>query len=212
VSTVFRRLARRPAPPGSEVRPGSVDGPPDGWVRVKPTRAQRAGEAADSVLLRFTGAAAAATTRRQLLRRAGAVGGLLVGLSGTRLFFWTSPAFAAYAANCANCNCLDSGGNLPGPCGPSPICLDRFCGSGGVQCDVSGTQARKQPWSTGTCGGGVDTHMNCWTEDCCNTSWGHKASCCDCCVPNGSGGNCIGCEQNQFKKCICRDHIEGGCA
>jgi hypothetical protein len=212
VSTVFRRLARRPAPPGAEVKLGSLDGPPDGWLRVSPSRVQRVTQAADSLLLRVTGAAATATTRRQLLQRAGAVGGLLIGLSGTRLFFWTSPAYADFAEHCPHCNCQDSGGGLNGPCGPSPLCLDRFCTAGG-QCDTAGTQAWKQkPWASGNCGGGVDTHMNCWTEDCCNTSWGHVATCCDCCVPNGSGGNCSGCEQGTFKKCICRDHLDGGCA
>lgn len=193
-------MSLRAAPQGT--RPPSIrmDNPPDGWRSV-------AGEHRYSLattLIRSSAAVADRVTRREILRRGGELG-LLVGLQLTGLLWKAGPA-AAVDPSCG-CNCDDASGELPGPCGPSPLCNNSaVCNSNG-NCALSVTGVRRRinastnSWPGTSCG--CDTCTNCWTENCCS-QFNHVYRCCDCCTNGAGQPRCTGCDKH---RCICRSIV-----
>ncbi len=193
----------RPAPPGI-TDPSRTDRPPDGWANVKPSPLDRTAGAADVALLTASSIAVESVSRRRALRLLGQAG-LIVGLATTGLF-----RGERVLAHGLGCNALDPNNQLPGACGPSPLCYSLHCSSG--QCHTAHIPTRRRAYGGSTCTCG--TCPNCWTEHCCAQNGSHW-TCCDCCQSHPAvGGTCSrsSCSNTSLtmRKCICR-RSTGGC-
>lgn len=203
MSTRLRRLSRRPAPQG--VRPASREGdrPPDGWEVVDASWAERVAVGLDSALLRVADTAARATTRRAFIAGASGVGVALVGLGSSGYLWGTHRARANHEVGC---NATDPNGALAGPCGPNPLCRDHHCRDDNGNCRAGLDGDHGVTWRDyggSTCTDNENTFHNCWTDNCCGSSYNGKARCCDCCEHTSSGAHCS-CGRH---KCICRKRV-----
>ncbi len=193
MSRTLRKLARRPAPPGTrlpDTRPGRT---PHGWAVVNPSATHRVLDGADRALLRVADAAARGVSRRQFLRVA-AGAGFAIGLAPSFLF---RPRRAvAHGVDCHG----------QSACGPSPLCADRHCGDYPL-CAWRRDDTSMRTYGTSSCA----SHDNppwCWFEHCCGTSYNGHATCCDCCAPSGEGS--CDCGGGNRGRCICRQR-ENNC-
>lgn len=194
-----RRLARRPAPPGT--REPDRSGSTDGWRNVEQRRMTRIADRADAALIRTSDFAVATITRRRLLRRAGELG--LIG-AGLATLAKPSLARAAPWQNDPSVSCGYFGGG-GGGCGTSGLCGVNVCNvESNCKLDHASGPRRRGPWPGLSCIG--DQQANCWTE-CCG---GQRKRCCDCCVgPQYAPGslNCTGCANPNLRRCICRAQV-----
>lgn len=196
-SRLLHKVAR-PAPPGASPFPGGSEGPPDGWEVVDPSLSDRVVITLDSLLFSAVVRSAQAISRRDFLKRVGQVG-VLAGLSMSNLLWSNRPARADGLA------CRDADGF---PCGPSPVCPDRFCRADG-QCKLAEAGVKRRgPWESFNCAS--DTANNCWTEECCGPddpvpNPGHFR-CCDCCVPTPENPRCDNCSKH---RCLCKNRTSG---
>jgi hypothetical protein len=205
----------RPAPPGVRLAYPDRDGPPDGWELIAPSFGERVSIGLDSVLLRMTGAAARAISRREFLRRTGELA-VLAGLAVAGLAWEAGPA-SSHEPEFNTCNPF---GVNPqgGACGPSRLCPQSVCLSGG-RCNtgIAGVRRRVDGmadpphWPGNDCGN--DSRHHCWLECCPPTGTRTKWRCCDCCVnPNQCSActsSCGGCTTKV--KCICRNDTGVSC-
>lgn len=193
----------RPAPSGSR-QPARFDRPPDGWTRIPTSRGQAIGDRLDLWLVIVADRVARTVSRRELLKRIGQWS-LLLGLTSSRTLWEPSAA----RADVYRCNRFDSGHELLGACGNSPLCRDTHCAPNAqhnCDCDLSATNVRQRTWDDTTCTNS-DT-LNCWQEECC-TENGHFWRCCDCCeAAPATNKECTSCASPTRYKCICRCHAE----
>jgi hypothetical protein len=196
--------AVRPAPEGAGPVDGGLGRRPDGWAYLDPSVSQRMLSTLDAFILRVAHAASQGVSRRDFLPRTGEI---VFGLSLLASDVLLVPGTANADFVCTGCNCQDSGCQLSGACGSSPLCTNSHCNSE-FECALSSnpSERRRVNQATGQWAGfdcGASNAVNCWTE-CCAP--GNRHRCCDCCtgsntLPNCTSGSCGGVTKHA---CICR--------